>query len=93
MTHVPGGFSMDNYTIIRNIGSGAYGLVVEAVRNDSRVAIKLIDRNKYEGEQAKYLDSELRILMSLRHKNIVTTFEVGNKVRCGCTERSRVNAY
>jgi len=68
----------EHYVIGKRIGEGAYGSVRKAVRKSSGdiVAIKIIDRNKYNVIDKKYLSSEISIIMSVNHPSIIETYDI-----------------
>jgi cyclin-dependent kinase-like len=64
---------MNNYEIINLIGEGAYGVVLKAKRKDngSCVAIKKFKETDDDELIKKTTVREIKVLRSLRHKNIV----------------------
>eukprot|EP00934_Nitzschia_sp_Nitz4_P000942 Nitzschia sp. Nitz4//scaffold102_size76354//58965//60568//NITZ4_005641-RA/size76354-snap-gene-0.129-mRNA-1//1//CDS//3329532276//942//frame0 len=67
-------FTIDTrYSMIRVVGSGAYGVVISA--NDSKisknVAIKMVPRAFNDEIDAKRILREIKLLKHLRHENIV----------------------
>ncbi|KNC54411.1 CMGC/MAPK protein kinase [Thecamonas trahens ATCC 50062] len=67
-----------NYKVVRALGSGAFGVVCEAVdlRSGSSVAIKRIGQVFRHLTDAKRCLREVRLLKHLRHENVITLFEV-----------------
>ena len=67
------------FVLNKTIGTGAYAKVKEghSIKEDSRVAVKIIDREK-AGEDVieKFTKREIDIMRSLDHPNIVATHEV-----------------
>jgi len=65
-----------DYELQREIGSGAYGIVYEAVQKvtGERRAVKAMNKDQVEDKEA--LESELTILKQLDHPNIVKLFEI-----------------
>ena len=63
--------SANKYTLIKELGSGTFGEVWIAVdSDDSSVAIKFMDANRYEGYDDSVLN-EIAYPLSLNHPNIV----------------------
>ena len=75
---------MENYTVVRVLGEGAYGEVLQAVHNTTgdRVAIKVIKKSFATWEECLKL-RELKSLKKLRHPNIVRLLEVIRDKRRG----------
>lgn len=72
-------FTVDKrYSMIRTIGSGAYGVVVSAKdRNQgSNVAIKMIPRAFHDEIDAKRILREIKLLKHFKHENIITIFDM-----------------
>jgi serine/threonine protein kinase len=74
-----GYFRINNYTLIDKIGQGSYGKVYQAIdENNNIYAIKVI--NKINNKLCKYelqnIQKEIAIMKKLRHKNIVSLYEV-----------------
>lgn len=69
------------YEVIRELGRGGMGVVVQAVRTGSEdrrpVAIKLLKRGLDTDELMRSFDKEGRILGRLHHANIATLFGAG----------------
>ena len=66
------------YQMIEPIGKGAYGKVSLALHRQTKkpVAIKIIDKTALSPAQIDKLQSEVRLLTSLQHDNIVRLLEV-----------------
>ncbi|XP_020510131.2 testis-specific serine/threonine-protein kinase 6 [Labrus bergylta] len=67
------------YTFKRNLGEGTYGKVVSAYCKDRRrkVAIKVIDKEEVSSNYLeKFLPREMKIIRTLRHPNIVKTYDI-----------------
>ena len=75
---------MENYTVVRVLGEGAYGEVLQAVHNTTgnRVAVKVIKKSFATWEECLKL-RELKSLKKLRHPNIVRLLEVIRDKRRG----------
>jgi serine/threonine protein kinase/antitoxin component YwqK of YwqJK toxin-antitoxin module len=72
------GSIVGNYEIIRSIGHGGMGDVFLAHEKalDRRIALKLI-RGEADPESRARFESEGRALARIRHRNVVTVFNVG----------------
>lgn len=68
----------DFYEIGKEIGRGSYGAVYLGVdrKRDEQVAIKVIKRNPNSKKQVKFIERESKIMKSVNHPNIVSTFDV-----------------
>ena len=67
---------MENYSVLRRLGKGAFGLVslARSVVTNQLVAMKTVDKSKLTSENLrKTVEHEIRILKRLRHKRIVKT--------------------
>jgi len=70
------------YVMSSNIGSGSFGTVCKAIRkNDNHeVAIKIVSKEKLNSKPGsnlmKYLEREVNILKSIKHKNIMQLYDV-----------------
>lgn len=64
---------MNNYEVVDMIGEGAYGVVLRARRKDNgtSVAIKKFKETDDDELIKKTTVREIKVLRSLRHKNIV----------------------
>jgi serine/threonine-protein kinase len=75
------GVRLGPWQIVRRIGYGGMGTVVEAVRADDhyrqQVAIKLLHRHAGSASAAKRFRAERQILASLSHPNIATLIDGG----------------
>ncbi|MGQ0629210.1 MAG: protein kinase domain-containing protein, partial [Phycisphaerales bacterium] len=68
------------YRILKKIGSGGFGLVLEATREDSfqkRVAIKLLQRGAASEETLKRFERERQVMAAMNHPNIARLLEGG----------------
>lgn len=63
----------ERYTMIRAIGSGAYGVVISArdSKANRNVAIKMVPKAFSDEVDAKRILREIKLLKHLRHENIV----------------------
>jgi len=65
-----------------DIGSGSFGTVCRAIRksDNQEVAIKIVNKNKLNSKPGsnlmKYLEREVNILKSIKHKNIIQLHDV-----------------
>ncbi|KAJ9092446.1 hypothetical protein QFC21_006828 [Naganishia friedmannii] len=68
----------DGYTMIRELGSGAYATVYEACRasDGTIVAIKVVDMTNMDAREQQSLKREMSIQASLDHCNIVKLLKV-----------------
>ncbi|KAG5681230.1 hypothetical protein PVAND_010683 [Polypedilum vanderplanki] len=68
----------ERYQMLQPIGSGAYGLVCSAVDtvNNSKVAIKKLNRPFQTATHAKRTFRELRLLKHMHHENIIGLLDV-----------------
>ncbi|GAX10790.1 mitogen-activated protein kinase 1/3 [Fistulifera solaris] len=67
-------FTVDErYTMIRTIGSGAYGVVISAKdsKTDKNCAIKMVPKAFSDEIDAKRILREIKLLKHMRHENIV----------------------
>ena len=67
-------FTVDTkYSLIRVIGSGAYGVVISALDSSaqSKVAIKMVPRAFHDEVDAKRILREIKLLKHFHHENIV----------------------
>lgn len=67
-------FTVDQrYTMIRTIGSGAYGVVISAcdAKSDENVAIKMVPKAFSDEIDAKRILREIKLLKHFQHDNIV----------------------
>lgn len=67
----------DKYVFAKKVGQGAYGsvFIAKSKKLDQQMAIKIISKSKIHQNQESLL-SELMILRTLDHPNIVKLFEV-----------------
>ena len=72
-----------NYEIIKQLGSGSYGMVCEGrhIPSNERVAIKHVDKIFDDIIDCKRLLREISILRYLNHPNIVKIREIIQVVR------------
>lgn len=67
-------FTVDTkYSLIRVIGSGAYGVVISAqdTSTNTKVAIKMVPRAFHDEIDAKRILREIKLLKHLKHENII----------------------
>ena len=67
-------FTVDTkYSLIRVIGSGAYGVVISSLDSSTqtKVAIKMVPRAFHDEVDAKRILREIKLLKHFRHENIV----------------------
>ena len=62
-----------NYSYLRSIGSGAYGVVISALNESSgvKVAIKKVPNAFADEIDAKRILREIKLLRSFRHENVI----------------------
>ena len=67
----------DYFTFGESLGSGAYGEVVEAfdVLTSEKRAVKIIQRGTTMKSQ-EHLESEIQVMKSISHQNIVKTYQI-----------------
>ena len=73
-----GNNKIENYTLTRQIGKGAYAIVKEAIHKATceKVAIKVYDKaTLLNPHRKKNVAREVQILQKLSHKNIVKLYE------------------
>ena len=77
----------DDYTLLENIGSGAYGVVCSAIhkRTNDKVAIKKIPAVFDVDTTAKRTYREIKILKHFKHDNIIAIREI-LKPKLSCSE-------
>eukprot|EP01064_Diplonema_japonicum_P009186 TRINITY_DN1665_c1_g1_i3.p1 TRINITY_DN1665_c1_g1~~TRINITY_DN1665_c1_g1_i3.p1 ORF type:complete len:872 (+),score=158.96 TRINITY_DN1665_c1_g1_i3:183-2798(+) len=80
-TDAEGNKRINQYTVVQEIGRGAYGKVKLAlhVDTDTNYAIKILNKLQIRKKNANALhlaQQEVAILKKLRHKNIVSLYEV-----------------
>lgn len=68
----------EQYTFGKTIGSGAFGQVILAVHNISKEhrAIKVIQRGEASTKSREHLKSEIQVMKSISHPNIVHTHQI-----------------
>ncbi len=74
--------TLGEFTIVREIGRGGMGIVYEAVQESLKrhVAVKVLPHSTVlSNEQLQRFQREARAAGSLKHKNIVPVFEVGEE--------------
>ena len=67
------------YTVLKKIGKGTFGLVVLAIhiQTNEKVAIKILEKEKIIGKSDfERIKREIQILKNLRHNNIVQLYNV-----------------
>jgi mitogen-activated protein kinase 1/3 len=72
-------FTVDQrYSMIRVVGSGAYGVVVSAQdeKSTNKVAIKMVPRAFNDEVDAKRILREIKLLKHFRHENIVSIVDM-----------------
>lgn len=72
-------FTVDRrYTMIRTIGSGAYGVVISAsdAKTDRNIAIKMVPKAFSDEIDAKRILREIKLLKHFRHDNIVSLLDM-----------------
>jgi len=72
-------FTVDTrYTMIRTIGSGAYGVVISAsdAKTDINVAVKMVPKAFSDEIDAKRILREIKLLKHFRHENIVSLLDM-----------------
>jgi mitogen-activated protein kinase 1/3 len=72
-------FTVDRrYSMIRTIGSGAYGVVISAndSKTDTNVAIKMVPKAFSDEIDAKRILREIKLLKHFRHDNIVSLLDM-----------------
>src|SRR5262249_13383595 len=68
------------YRVMKKIGAGGFGLVLEATRDDTfqkRVAIKLLQRGAVSEETLKRFERERQVMAAMNHPNIARLLEGG----------------
>lgn len=72
-------FTVDTkYSLIRVIGSGAYGVVISAqdTSTNSKVAIKMVPRAFHDEVDAKRILREIKLLKHFHHENIIAIVDM-----------------
>jgi len=72
-------FTVDKrYTMIRTIGSGAYGVVISASdsKTETNVAVKVVPKAFSDEIDAKRILREIKLLKHFRHENIVSLLDM-----------------
>jgi tRNA A-37 threonylcarbamoyl transferase component Bud32 len=72
-------FTVDvRYSVIRTIGSGAYGVVISAkdAKTDVNAAIKMVPKAFSDEIDAKRILREIKLLKHFRHDNIVSIIDM-----------------
>ncbi len=66
------------YSMIRTIGSGAYGVVISAkdFHRGTNVAIKMVPRAFHDEIDAKRILREIKLLKHFRHENIISILDM-----------------
>jgi hypothetical protein len=75
----PGAILDDRYEVVRTIGEGAHGVVLEARRriDGLRVALKLLRASRDASDRAERLDREARAIGRIDHPGIVRLVDSG----------------
>lgn len=68
---------MEKFQVVKNLGDGTYGTVVEAINKQTRekVAIKKLKRKFSSWEECMAL-REIKMLRKLSHQNVIKLKEV-----------------
>eukprot|EP00550_Attheya_septentrionalis_P008281 CAMPEP_0198288606 /NCGR_PEP_ID=MMETSP1449-20131203/7051_1 /TAXON_ID=420275 /ORGANISM="Attheya septentrionalis, Strain CCMP2084" /LENGTH=515 /DNA_ID=CAMNT_0043986775 /DNA_START=506 /DNA_END=2053 /DNA_ORIENTATION=- len=72
-------FTVDTkYSLIRVVGSGAYGVVISAhdTSTNKKVAIKMVPRAFHDEVDAKRILREIKLLKHLKHENIISLLDM-----------------
>ena len=72
-------FTVDRrYSMVRTIGSGAYGVVISALdaKHNQNVAIKMVPKAFSDEIDAKRILREIKLLKHFRHDNIVSLIDM-----------------
>lgn len=66
------------YTMIRTIGSGAYGVVISAsdTKSQSNVAVKMVPKAFSDEIDAKRILREIKLLKHFEHENIISLLDM-----------------
>ena len=73
-----------DYVIERRLGKGGMGVVYLAVAPDgTKLAIKLMYRDKMTHDLRKRFAREAEFAMKIRHKNLITVYDVGEDPETG----------
>lgn len=74
---------MDKFQVVKNLGDGTYGTVVEAINKQTRekVAIKKLKRKFTTWEECMSL-REIKMLRKLSHQNVIKLKEVIREYNC-----------
>jgi len=67
---------MEDYLIIKKIGSGSFATVFLAKKDQDLYALKVINKTDITAVYEQKLNNEIRILKKLNHPNIVKLFDV-----------------
>jgi eukaryotic-like serine/threonine-protein kinase len=65
------------YPVIRIIGAGGFGTVYEIVRDDERVALKLLNLDMLSEESVRRFLQEISALRRVRHRNVIRLIDSG----------------
>lgn len=72
------GYFMKDWEVVRLLGQGSMGEVYEVINSSGkRGAMKVVHQDCISEEETQYLQDEAKILLKLRHKNIVKVHEAG----------------
>ncbi|EWM22378.1 myosin light chain kinase [Nannochloropsis gaditana] len=66
-----------DYTLGKELGSGAYAVVYECTNKATgrKAAVKIVDRSKLSGEDDEALKQEVAILRDMKHGHVVQLFD------------------
>ncbi|KAG4098102.1 Pkinase-domain-containing protein [Neocallimastix lanati (nom. inval.)] len=67
---------MENYMIIKKIGSGSFATVYLAKKDQELYALKVINKTEITAVYEQKLNNEIKILRKLNHQNIVKLYDV-----------------
>ena len=69
---------MKNWEVVRLLGQGSMGEVYQ-VKNSlgQQGAMKIVNESCLSDEESKFLQDEAKVLLKLRHRNIVRVYEAG----------------
>ncbi|ORX45201.1 Pkinase-domain-containing protein [Piromyces finnis] len=67
---------MDNYIIIKKIGSGSFATVYLAQKDQQLYALKVINKTEITAVYEQKLNNEIHILKKINHPNIVKLYDV-----------------
>jgi len=67
---------MDDYIIIKKIGSGSFATVYLAQKDQNLYALKVINKTDITAVYEQKLNNEIKILKKIDHPNIVKLYDV-----------------